>query len=69
MPSLLFLLPTTPLMEFIITLVYILALFQHHHVIFLCRLNHLRYLHMENHALGEASAFRLTSLPWANPNL
>jgi hypothetical protein len=56
MPSLLFPLFTTPSMEFIITHVYILALFQHHHVIFLCHLSHLRYLHMENHALIEALA-------------
>ncbi len=32
-------------------------------VLFLCFLKHLCYLHMENHAFGEASTFILTSQP------
>jgi hypothetical protein len=46
-------------MELIIALVYILALFQHHHVLFLGHPSHLGYLHMEDHTLGEACTLGL----------
>ncbi len=54
---------------FTIAHVYTLALFLHCLVPFLCCFKHLCYLHMENHALSKTSTFRLTSLPWINPNL
>ncbi len=61
--------PPNPDLYITIALSYILALFQCCPILFSCHSKCLHYLHMANRALGEALAFRHSSLPWGNTDL